>query len=521
MMLRLDHCQQYALHSVAYTRAMEQALMATVAPHALMQRAGLSVARLALALAPHSATVWLVCGPGNNGGDGLEAAMHLHRFGKQVLVNWLAEEARATADTRASLARAREAGVVVMPGLPGTAPRADLIVDALLGIGAAQAPRGAVAQAIAAVNAHGAPVLAVDLPSGLDADTGRAHRDAADRSLAVTAQNCLSLLSLKPGLFTADGRDHAGTVWFEDLGASPQDAAACAWLAGAQHAAWPDRAQAPHASHKGSHGDVVVLGGAPGMGGAALLAARAALHGGAGRVYVAMLDGQGWQGRTERHTEPPGAPRMSLDPAQPELMFREPDSLGLHAATVVCGCGGGDAVAALLPRALAAQRLVLDADALNAVARDESLQAQLAARGRRGAPTVLTPHPLEAARLLGTDAAAVQANRLDAAARLAERFGVTVLLKGSGTIIHTPGAIPSINPTGNARLATAGTGDVLAGLIGARLAQGDTPHHAAVRAAWHHGLRASGLPGHGAAAGTGTPNAQPRGEWFTASSLLG
>jgi hydroxyethylthiazole kinase-like uncharacterized protein yjeF len=165
---------------------------------------------------------------------------------------------------------------------------------------------------------------------------------------------------------------------------------------------------------------------------------------------------------------------------------------------VVCGCGGGEAVRAVLPRVLAqAPRLVLDADALNAVADTPSLAQPLAERAQRGHTTVLTPHPLEAARLLGSSREAVQADRLAAAQALADRWGCVVLLKGSGSVIAAPGAAPRINPTGNARLATAGTGDVLAGLVGARLAAGQAAAQAAADAAFVHGQAADLAPGSG------------------------
>jgi hydroxyethylthiazole kinase-like uncharacterized protein yjeF len=234
-----------------------------------------------------------------------------------------------------------------------------------------------------------------------------------------------------------------------------------------------------HASHKGSYGDVAVLGGAAGMTGAALLAASAALHAGAGRVLVALLG----NGASAPHD------------AQPELMFRAPDTLDWRAMTVVCGCGGGGPVAAAMPRALStAARLVLDADALNALAADATLQALLQARAARGQPTVLTPHPLEAARLLDTDTATVQRDRLAAAQELATRHRCAVALKGSGTVIAAPHHVSAINPTGNARLATAGTGDVLAGLVGARLAAGSTPFAAACEAVYKHGKAADDWP---------------------------
>jgi hydroxyethylthiazole kinase-like uncharacterized protein yjeF len=317
-----------------------------------------------------------------------------------------------------------------------------------------------------AMSAGAAPVLAVDLPSGLDTDTGAGH--------AVRATHTLALLSLKPGLFTAAGRDASSEVWFDDLGVDDPAQEPSAWLAGP-----PVSSLRLHASHKGSYGDVAVIGGAPGMTGAALLAASAALHAGAGRVFAALLDGG----------------TLSVDASQPELMFRAWDSLDLSGMAVACGCGGGDAIRAVLPKVLATARaLVLDADALNAIAADTQLQSLLRTRARRERPTVLTPHPLEAARLLGCSAPQVQRDRLLASRELVQRFGCVVVLKGSGTVIAAPGLPPTINPTGNARLATAGTGDVLAGMVASRLATGAAAADAAAGAVYAHGLAADRWP---------------------------
>lgn len=471
-MQRVTPDRPWPLFDIAAIRRAEQSAAAQLPPHTLMQRAGLAVARLALAVAPHARTVWVACGPGNNGGDGLEAALHLKQWGQQPVVSWLGREESMPPDAKASLRRAREAGVAFSATPPASW---DLGIDALLGIGAGRALEGPLLEAAGRLNGSPAPVLAVDIPSGLSADTGG--------GTGVQAQHTLSLLALKPGLFTANGRDAAGQAWLDDLGAPPADAEACAWLAGP-----PPIARRPHASHKGSYGDVAVVGGATGMVGAALLAASAALHAGAGRVYVAALG---------------DAP--AYDPDQPELMFRACDHLAVDSMAVAAGCGGGDAIRGALPRLLStAAALVLDADALNALAADSQLQALLQARGRRGRPTVLTPHPLEAARLLGTGTAQVQANRIAAARALAQRFQCVVVLKGSGTVTAQAGGRALINPTGNAGLATAGTGDVLAGMIAARLAQGET----AFDAAW------SAVHRHGAAA-----DAWPAGQALTASAL--
>ena len=462
-MERITAQRQWPLFDVAASRAIEQAAASTLPPHTLMQRAGLAVARLALALAPHARNVWIACGPGNNGGDGFEAAMHLQQWGKNPVVTWLGDEAKAPADALASLQRARQAGVAFAREIPA---QWDLAIDALLGLGSTRPLEGAMADWASAMSAGAAPVLAVDLPSGLDAETGYGH--------AVTATHTLSLLSLKPGLFTAAGRDASGQVWFDDLGIRDTAQEPLAWLAGP-----PPPLSRLHASHKGSYGDVAIVGGAAGMTGAVLLAASAALHAGAGRVFAALLDGG----------------TLSVDASQPELMFRAWDSLDLGAMAVACGCGGGDPVRAVLPKVLStAGSLVLDADALNALAVDTQLQTLLQARSRRQRATVLTPHPLEAGRLLDCSAAQIQANRLQAARELVQRFGCTVVLKGSGTIIAAPASTPAINPTGNARLATAGTGDVLAGLIAARLAHGATAFDAAAGAVYEHGLAADRWP---------------------------
>jgi hydroxyethylthiazole kinase-like uncharacterized protein yjeF len=462
-MQRITPDRAWPLFDVAATRAIEQAAAAALPAHTLMQRAGLSVARLALALAPHASTIWIACGPGNNGGDGLEAALHLRQWGKQAVVTWLGAEARAPADALAALRRAREAGVVFATEPP---TQWDLAIDALFGLGYSRALEGLAAQWSAAMNSGGGSVIAVDIPSGLNSDTGDGD--------AARADHTLSLLTLKSGLFTARGRDASGHVWLDDLGIATDASKCIASLAGP-----PAEKARLHASHKGSYGDVAVIGGAPGMTGAALLAASAALHGGAGRVFAGLLD----------------SAVITVDPAQPELMIRPWDSLELSAMTVACGCGGGEAIRAVLPKVLSsAHALVLDADALNAIAADAQLQSLLQARARRNRATALTPHPLEAARLLGCGVAEIQADRLASSRELVQRFGCVVVLKGSGSIVAAPGRTPLINPTGNGRLATAGTGDVLAGLIAARIAQGGGAFNAAADAVYEHGLAADRWP---------------------------
>jgi hydroxyethylthiazole kinase-like uncharacterized protein yjeF len=493
--IRVTHSE--ALYNTAATRLLEQQAMAERPPHRLMALAGLAVAQLARALAPHARCIWVACGPGNNGGDGLVAATHLHRWAQQcggwprvVVTHSTHPSHNVPPDAQHALREAQAAGVVFADEPPEAF---DMAIDAVFGIGLTRPPEGQAALWLAHLRNTPHTVLCVDVPSGLDADTGTWHPLPNDKLLgAAGSRHTLALLTLKPGLFTASGRDAAGQVWFDDLQTTPSPtvpptAYLNAWPDGPlSPGAWP----LPHANHKGCFGDVWVLGGqdiavnGAGMTGAAVLAARAALHAGAGRVYLGLLA-----------PDASTAQALRWDPECPELMFRDvntlvPSPLLAHAA-VVCGCGGGSEVARFLPQILAdAPRLVLDADALNVLASDVALQSLLRQRSPHGL-TVLTPHPLEAARLLACSTAEVMADRLRAAQAISERFASVCVLKGSGTLICAPGRTPRINPSGNAALATAGTGDVLAGMLGAALAPPDLTleqqHQRVAQAVFRHG----------------------------------
>jgi len=492
MTIRIDSRLAHPLFGISSTRRLEAGAAAGMAAPTLMALAGASVARLARALAPHAGHIWVACGPGNNGGDGFEAAAQLRLAGVAATVVFGGEAAGLPADARMACDRARQAGVPIIRVPPDEVDAGDLYIDAVLGLGSSsRQTTGWIRNLLDAVHRAPCPVLCVDLPSGLSADTGQYVEDLAPAGPPKAQRHTLSLITLKPGLFTAQGRDAAGTVWFDSLGVDHGDLQPDAVLSGR-----PVTATRSHASHKGTFGDVGILGGegidrrGMGMSGAALLAGTAALHSGAGRVLVAVLD---------------TAHRLTADPSQPELMLRKPEALDLAAGTLVCGCGGGEAVLEWLPRVLrSAPRLVLDADALNHIAADTGLQQLLAARALRQWATVLTPHPLEAARLLGVDTATVQADRLAAAHQLAARHACVVALKGSGTVIAAPGCIAAVNPTGNGRLATAGTGDVLAGMTGASLATLNpremptmlATFDAVCRAVFRHGQLADDWPDH-------------------------
>jgi hydroxyethylthiazole kinase-like uncharacterized protein yjeF len=489
------------LHHGAAARACEQLALQASVPQALMQAAGLAVAQLAQALCPHGRLAWLLVGPGNNGGDGLVAAVALQQAGWCVEVCLMPTSRPRPEDAQWALKQAQAAGLAMVPWPASPSTQPDLVIDALLGRGALRAPEGDMALALAAIRQWtdlGVPALAVDLPTGLCGDTGRTLTP-----LVVRATATLALLTCAPGLFTGQGRDCGGQIWWTAL--ADEVVKTCPPTARLASAADWRQAVPPrqHAQHKGSFGDVWVVGGGPGMAGAAHLAARAALVAGAGRVFRCGLDGAG----------------PEADPIWPELMQREPaawQTTGvLESATVVCGCGGGTAVQAVLPAILArSARLVLDADALNALSRDLALLPLLQHRAARQRNTVLTPHPLEAARLLGCSVAQVQADRLSQAQALAEKFNAIVVLKGSGTVIAAPGQTPVINPSGSARLATPGSGDVLAGWLGGLWSQGaDASLQAATGAA------AAAVWSHGAAADQTGSAAQVRGP-LTASALI-
>lgn len=469
------------LYRVEQLRRIEQAAARALAPGTLMARAGAAAASFLQRHATGTAPILIVCGPGNNGGDGYEAAWHLHRAGRAVVC--VALDTPGAEDAQVARQRYVAAGGAVVAELPADGAWS-VVVDAMFGIGLKRPLAGPHLAAARWMATQKAPVFALDVPSGLDADTGAWVGDVA----GVGATATLTFIGAKPGLFTHDGCDAAGRVEVADLDvvAGPSDGALN------DPDCFPALSQPRRRNtHKGSFGDALVVGGAAGMVGAALLAARAALRLGAGRVYVDCI----------------GAPELRFDPAQPELMFRSAASLTKVDAVVV-GCGIGQseaarqAIAASLKRSVPA---VVDADALNLIAAEPSLRRALVG-SQRAQPIVITPHPLEAARLLGSSSAAVQADRVGAAAELARSLRSWTVLKGAGTVIAAPDGRYWINPTGTPALATAGTGDVLAGVVGALLAQGFAAETSVLGAVWLHGaasqahggdvgLVASDLPG--------------------------
>jgi hydroxyethylthiazole kinase-like uncharacterized protein yjeF len=349
----------------------------------------------------------------------------------------------------------------------------DLVIDGLFGIGLNRPLERSLGNLILFVNQESLlnqiPVLALDVPSGLNADTGQI---IGEHGVAIRASDTITFIGNKPGLHTAKAKDYAGRISVASLGIENTlypETKQFLLTADALYGSLPQRSQD---SNKGSFGDVLIVGGNDGMSGAPILSARAALYCGAGRVHIGFL-----------------SKGLLIDSLHPEIMCREAEQSNFQSAAIVIGPGLSTQIesANLLFKALESDaHLVLDADALNLIANNQNLQSIVVKRREKKRNTILTPHPLEAARLLNCTVVDVQANRCNAALRLAKEFEATIILKGAGSII-TNGSTLYINSSGNASLATAGTGDVLAGVCGALLAQGLTEIDAARMACFIHG----------------------------------
>jgi hydroxyethylthiazole kinase-like uncharacterized protein yjeF len=435
----------------------------------LMELAGLAAAELARELCHNGKRVVVVAGPGNNGGDALVLARHLKSSWFNVSVLFAGDANKLPADAKAAHAAWLAAGGTLAAEVPRMHD-CGLVVDGLFGIGLQRDVTGRYADLVSAMNNVHCPVLALDVPTGIESDTGRVL------GCAVEASHTVTFIGYKSGLLTLDGPDHCGTL---ELATLDIDARAFGTPSG--HAIGADAlalALRPRKlnTHKGDYGSVGIVGGASGMVGAALLAGRAALKTGAGRVYVGLL----------------GTDAPAVDVVQPELMLkRAEDVLHLkHLACIAAGPGLGESreAHALLAAALESSLpLVLDADALNLIARESGLRDAVA--GRQPS-TLLTPHPAEAARLLAISTADVQRDRVAAATDLAQRFRCGVVLKGAGSVCAWPDRTWAINTSGNPGMASAGMGDALTGILAALLAQGAEPRAALQCGVYLHGAAA-------------------------------
>ena len=432
------------IYSTADIRRIEQ----RAGDVALMELAGAAAAQMAMRLMPEdNKDILVVAGPGNNGGDARIAARQLSESYYRVSVASRMEEI-------------------------ATDKKWGLVVDGLFGIGLARDVAGEHAALIDYMNQCRARVLALDVPSGINADTGRVL------GRAVRATHTLTFIALKPGLLTLQGPDHCGEITVPDLGLDTAELArSSAWLAAPELFSTVLKKR-PREFHKGLAGSLAILGGASGMVGAALLAGRSALKLGAGRVYVGLL----------AHQAPP------VDAGALELMLRHPDdALGeeLDALVVGPGLGTSERAETVVGAALASDiACVVDADALNVIAANTDLRRACA---RRRADTLTTPHPGEAARLLGVKTADVQADRVAAAKTLARELNAHVVLKGNGSIMVARDGHWFVNGSGNPGMASAGMGDVLAGIFGALLAQRYSGEATLVLGVHLHGVAADEL----------------------------
>lgn len=472
-----------ALYSAAQVRDLDARLIAAGTPgFELMQRAAHATWRAIRRRWPEASELTVLAGRGNNAGDGYLVASLAHKTGWQVRVLAVGDPAALKGD--AALAYAAASGVNIQPW--ANQAMAGIVVDALLGTGLQGDVRDPYRSAIEAINASGLPVAAVDIPSGLCADTGHCL------GVAVRADLTVTFIGLKMGMLTGDAPDLIGQLIFDDLQADKAIVAQAPVTAKRlDKTSLPFLAPRPRTAHKGMYGRVLVIGGDHGFGGAALLSAESALRSGAGMVTLAT--------RTEH--VPVALTRM------PEIM-----SAGIHSANqlmtlieaasvLVVGPGlGQDSWGrSLLSAAANADRpQVWDADALNQLATGQVVLPK---------NSVITPHPGEAARLLGISTQEVQNDRAAAAHALARTFNAVCVLKGSGSLIADVDGRLALCDRGHPAMATAGLGDVLAGLTGALMAQHMSAFDAACLAVWLHASAGQkiGASGRGMAASDSIP----------------
>ncbi|MGB0865116.1 MAG: NAD(P)H-hydrate dehydratase [Granulosicoccaceae bacterium] len=464
----MDKLQRGALYDAESVRAMDASAIAAGTPgYTLMRRAARSAFATIQRRWPRAHRIAVLCGPGNNGGDGYVIAELAHKSGRQVTLLQLSGPSGASAIQAHSdaIAAGLEARAFESSALDG----AQLLVDAIFGTGLSRAPEGDAAQAIEDINAHPSPCFAIDIPSGLVADNGSCP------GVAVTAEATISFIAPKLGLYTGEGPRCCGKRTHDTLGVgeqhrSPQHPVAYRLDAGLVLDMLPHR---DASAHKGTAGHVLVIGGNHGMSGAVRLAAEAALRSGAGLLSVAC------------HPDCV----LAVSSGRPELMVHaiytaaDLEPLLERASVLVLGPGlGQDAWARALYKAAMKRCIpkVLDADALNLLA--DAPQACPRA--------VITPHPTEAARLLDTDTATVQSNRPHAAEQLSYCYKATAVLKGPGSLIATECGRMFLCDKGNAGMASGGMGDLLTGVIAALLAEGCETHQAAAAGTWLHSAAA-------------------------------
>jgi hydroxyethylthiazole kinase-like uncharacterized protein yjeF len=453
-------------------REIERIAFSSVSSYVLMERAGSAISNLAISEIPQGKNrVLVLAGPGNNGGDAYIAASNLKSSGFEVTVVSIGESQKKGSDAKKARKAWIESGGTISDSTIDFDAH-DLIIDGLLGIGLSRDIEHDFHQIIADANSSKLPIISIDIPSGLDSENGDV------RGICIHATHTVTFLGYKIGLHTGHGPDYCGEIHLDTLGLSRRaEPDGIGYLIGediVKHALpprWPT-------SNKGNHGHVAVIGGAFGMTGAAILAARAALNLGSGKVTIGFL------------CEPPAA-----DWIQPELMLKTAtECKGVSSLNCICigpGLGVSQEALEILNEVLTKDiPVVLDADAINLVAKHEKTRILLT---NRTSPTVLTPHPGEAARLIGCEIHEVQKNRILHACNLSQEFDADVLIKGAGSVCALSDGSWFINTSGNPGLASAGMGDALTGIIGALIAQGAHSHAALLASVHLHGLAADEL----------------------------
>ena len=467
------------VYLTAEIREIEEITAARPDPPKLMEKAGLAAAHVAAEklLTRNMNKVLILAGPGNNGGDALVAARYLKQWQFVVTLVFTGIRERLSNDAQQALDAWLTIGGEINSQLP-TNEKWDAVIDGLFGIGLGQPKArnldGKYLDLVNTVNEMNLPVLSLDVPSGLGSDNGCVYGTAVRATLTVT------FIGLKPGLLANDGPENCGEIIVHELELDvPALLPSHTWTINQASVQRLLPSPRPANSHKGTFGSIGILGGSTGMVGAALLAGKAALKLGAGRVYLGLI----------------AHDALAIDPTQPELMLRTPHELFKlqHLSCLVVGPGLGieSDTDTWLDCALGTKLpLVLDADALNRIAAHSQLAKKLQLRQY---PTIITPHPAEAARLLNEDTASIQNDRMAAATKLAQYYHCYTVLKGTGSICASPGNKRYINCSGNPGLSSAGTGDVLSGMMGALLTQGLHAESALLLGVYLHGAAADAL----------------------------
>ena len=442
----------------------------------LMQRAGKAAFQTLQSTWPDAKNIIVLCGVGNNGGDGYVLAKLAHAAGKNISLMQIGDPEKLKGDARLAADEFSTTGIPVASFAAEQLGKADVLVDAVLGTGLDRKVTGDIENVITAINHSNVPVLAIDIPSGMNADTGQ------PMGCAVMASVTISFIGLKQGMFTGEGQTHSGKILFDDLGV-PKDiyeavpAATIRINLASLQSLLPKR---PKSAHKGHYGHVLVIGGDSGYTGAVIMAGEAAARSGAGLVSIAT--------RTEH--------AAVISTKRPELMahgVETPKQLSalldkVNVVAVGPGLGQSQWAQALFSRVLEARLpVVVDADALNLLALDPLHHDNW----------VLTPHPGEAARLLNCKTSDIQADRFTAIKEIQQQYGGVIVLKGNGTLIFNRSGEMALCDSGNPGMATGGMGDVLTGVIAGLLAQGLNQDTAACLGVCLHASAADMAAGNG------------------------